>query len=399
MTNASDLIPLDDLDFYLNDPLPTFARMRRECPVYWYEPGDYYVLTRHDDIANALRTPELFSSAEGILRRSAGSEIMNQLTKGTIASSDPPLHTKLRRKVNRGFSGRAINNMEPLVRSTVEAIVDRLESGQVYDFVHDIAEDVPVTILGHLCGIPPEDHKPIVGLVDKTVLEFATSGEAVTESVFELLQYMMSFVQSRLDDPGDDLISKITAPDEDGERLSLEDVFKFLLMVISAGSETTRGLLSRGVYDLGRFPDQRERLMADPALLPSAIEEMFRFASPAASLARVTTQPVTIGDALIPADKLVLLMLASANFDEDVFGPDAGEFRIDRNPNPHLGLGLGPHFCLGGGLARLEARVFLEELFRRFSHWTLPEPPTPYPAFEFYRSFVKMPIFFELSNR
>jgi cytochrome P450 len=317
------------------------------------------------------------------------------MTRGTVQATDPPEHSKLKRKVSRGLTIRRIAEMEPFIRTTIGGILDRIEPGTEIDFVHDVADYVPASILGHLCGIPEKDHKPIIGLVDQTVMKMATTGELMMEAIVELRGYLSQFVEERMVTPGDDLISRICAPDEDGERLDAEATMKFLVTLVAAGSETTRGLLSRGLHDLTRFPEQQELLRCQPSLMDRAIEEMIRYGNPAGQLARRTTAPTVVRGVEIPAKKQVILLLASANFDEDAFGPDADQFRIDRQPpSSHLGFGNGPHFCLGAGLARMETKVFFEELLARFSGWELTREPTPFPAFEFYRSFEKMPIIF-----
>lgn len=384
-------IPLHDLEFFTQDPMAAFAQLRREAPVYWCEPGGFWALTRYDDIVYALRHPELFSSAEGTMR----SELFNALAKGTINSTDPPEHAALRRKVNRAFTPRAVAALEPFMRAVAHQVVADIEPGRTYEFVHEIAQPLPTTMIGELVGLPREDHTRVVGLQDRWLELLHTNDGELLAAMAPMMTYLAEFVQARYGRPGDDLITRIVTPDDAGERLSEDEVLRFLFVLIGAGYETTRGQIARGVHDLSVYPDQRQKLLEEPSLLPSAVEEMVRFASIPGYQARVTTQPVVVNSVEMRAGQRVLLFFPSANWDAEIFGDDAHLFRVDRSPNPHIGFGAGDHLCIGASLARMEIRIFFEELLARFRNWELVGEPQPVRSFEFFRMYDPMFVRFE----
>jgi cytochrome P450 len=257
--------------------------------------------------------------------------------------------------------------------------------------VHDVAGDVPAYVILDLLGIDRAHGRGLINLVD---LIIAGDLDSAAENAFEAMAHLVPLIEEGMTDQNGSVISMIMAPDEDGEVLPIEDAVQFVILLLAGGIETTRGMITRALYELAIDHVQRARLAAEPELLPTAVEEMLRFITPAGEVLRTTANPVTLRGVDIPADAVVLLLMPSANFDEEVFGDDALSFRIDRDPNPHIAFGLGPHFCLGAFLARTESRIFFEELFQRFHHWELPSPPTHHQNFELHRTFAKMPIVF-----
>ena len=261
--------------------------------------------------------------------------------------------------------------------------------------MHGVAQVVPAAMICELMSIPPTDRERLIELTLLWINNLDAPPEEFAAAMAPMVGYLHEFVDSRYGQVEDDIVGRLMSPDEDGNRLTKEEVENFLFILIPAGFETTRGLISLGIHALASCPVQRTRLVNDRSIIPSAVEEMLRYGAPAPYIARTTTQPVTINEVEIGADQKVLLYFHSANRDEEVFGPDADEFIVDRSPNPHLSFGFGEHFCIGASLARLEARIFFEELLSRFAHWQVVEARLV-PSFEFYHHYNPLTVEFTL---
>ena len=361
--------PLADPEFYAGDPFALYARLRAEAPVARNEELGFWAVSRHADVITVSRDPETFCSGRGILTMEIGAHYD---TPPTMMHTDPPDHTRYRNLVQPGFRPSFMRALEDGIRARTVALVDAIEPGVPVDVVSDLAVPLPLQVISDLLGVPEEEwprffrwsEAVIPGATDWPEEErLALSGEMVT--------YLLAAAADRRANPRDDIISELGAAEVDGDRLTDAELGMFLVQLLVAGNETTRNMMSGGLLGFADAPGEWEALRsrylaASTRALPIAIEEMLRWTTPVVAFMRTTTRPVELGGVSLGSDEPVLMLYASANRDEAVFGPNAGRFDAGRDPNPHVAFGFGPHFCIGAVLARLEGRILLEELLTRF---------------------------------
>ena len=355
------------------DPHPPFRRLRDESPVYYNERHDFWGLSRYADIDAALREPNKLSSAKGdILEVVKADPVM---PPGVFINEDPPLHTIHRALVSRAFTPKRIREIEEKVRAFCVACLDPIVGGDRFDFVTDLGAELPMRTIGMLVGIPDAD-QPSVRAHAHAVLR-NKPGEPLPVRKHRYFDGDMfsDYLTWRSKNPSDDLITEllnVEFEDETGtiRRLSHEELLIFLAVVAGAGVETTGRLFGWMGKVLGEHPDQLRDLADDPSLVPNAIEELLRYEPPGPHVARWVSEDVEFCGQTIPAGSALLLMLASANRDERHFD-DPDRFDVHRRPGGLLTFGRGAHFCLGAPLARLEGRVALEEVLKRFPTWEI----------------------------
>jgi cytochrome P450 len=281
--------------------------------------------------------------------------------------TDPPDHTRYRALVQPGFAPSLIRSLEPAVRARARVLVAGLEPGAAGDVVAPITVPFPLQIIAELLGIPEDDWARFF-VWSEAVIPGATDwpDEERQSLQAEMIGYLVGEAKARRDQPRDDLISVLAAAEVEGERLTDDELTMFLVQLLVAGNETSRNMLSGGLVALAEHPDQWDALRDDRSLVSSAVEEFLRWTTPVVYFMRTTTREVAVRGVEIGAGEPVVLLYASANRDEDEFGPTAGAFDVGRRPNHHLAFGFGPHFCIGAALARLEGRALLDELVERF---------------------------------
>jgi cytochrome P450 len=378
-----DSINIIDQDQYVQGvPHEAFALLRREAPVFWHEEPDdagFWAITRHADVVAVNRDVETFSSGmKGALRIAPPDETGIETMRLLMLNMDPPLHTRHRRLVNKGFTPRMVAQLEERIAWRANRILDQVSEHGECDLVTEISAELPLQVIAELLGVPDQDRRLVFDwsnrMIGRDDAEYGLTEEVATAAAMEMYAYADELTAAKRANPGDDLISILTEAEIDGDRLSQMDIDVFFLLLAIGGNETTRNLISHGVLALAEHPDQRQRLLDDMNLLPSAVEEMLRYASPVMHFrrtARVDTE--LAGQAIREGDK-VLFWHVSANRDETVF-EDPMRFDIGRSPNNHIAFGGGgPHFCLGANLARLEIRVMFTELLRRMPDFELAGP-------------------------
>jgi len=360
--------PLDEPAFWAGDVEPELARLRAETPVLWHEPGKFWALTRHADVLAVSKDPETFCSSRGVLMNDRDRVIA---AADSILYVDPPTHSRYRKLVSRGFTARRVAALEEQVRRIARELLDAVDPSDDVDLVESIAAPLPLLVIAELLGVPGSDRDQFRVWSD-AVMEAAT---AITDEnallSLELMEYFDAALQQRATAPRDDLLTVLVEAEVDGERLTASEQLGFCMTLLVAGNETTRSALSSGLLALDAHPDQRSALAADASLMPAAVEEVLRWATPIAAMSRTATRDTTIGGAQVSAGDYVVMVYLSANRDEAVYGATADSFDISRAVNPHLTFGIGEHFCLGASLARLETRVLLEELLARFPSYTV----------------------------
>jgi cytochrome P450 len=375
-------LDLTDLDLFANGfPHGAFAIHRREAPVWWHPPtahtpggeGFWSVATHAASLA-VLSDAATYSSERGGDRPYGGTILPDSAGAGlALNMMDDPRHHRVRQLVSRGFTPRTIARLaEELARRTT-ALLDAVAARGECDFVVDVATELPMQAICILLGVPEADRHRLFECTDRC-FDFR-SGDAFEETdefraaMAEVLTYGSALIAEKRRRPTDDMLSVVvhaTLPGEDPPALSDQELLFFFSLLFAAGSDTTRNTASGGLVALLEAPAELARLAADPGLLGTAIEEMVRWTSPSAYNRRTATRAVELaGQAIRPGDKVVFWE-ASANRDERVFA-DSMRFRVDREPNPHLGFGHGVHFCLGANLARLELRILYEALLARFT--------------------------------
>ena len=375
-------VDLTDLDRWVEGvPYEWFALLRREAPVFWQDERNgrgFWSLTRYEDILAASRDYATFSSALG------GTSLMD-LTPEQVESrmsmldADPPKHTRLRNIVNKAFTPKAVNAYEGRIRELFREVIESAFAEPELDFVDAVAVELPMRILCELMGVPLADRRHLVelgnrmlGNTDPDHAGDFVAGEAdlsryahlpfSSPAAPEMFQYANALAAERRREPRDDLTTRLVEAEIDGDRLSEHEFELFFLLLVTAGNETTRHAMSNGLLALLEHPAERRRLLANPALIPSAVEEILRWAPSLLHFRRTAARDVELGGETILAGDKVALWYVSGNRDEEQFA-DAGRFDVGREPNRHLTFGLGsPHFCLGAHLARLELRIWLEEM-------------------------------------
>jgi len=361
-------LPLHDPDFYLGDVQPVYRRLRAETPVYWSEAAGLWALSKYADIQRVSKDPGLFCSRRGVIVNDPIRLAGELSTPPSIIHMDPPGHNRYRKLVSGAFTPRMVAMLEPRIRELVRESLDAVPANEVFDFVEHVAVPVPILVIAEMLGVPASDRETFRRWSDAVIAGADAEGAAATFSeIAELFAYFQTMLERRRAEPRTDLLSALAAGVVDGDRLSDEEILMFCMTLLVAGNETTRNLVAGGTRTLLAHPGELRRLRDDLALLPSAIEEMLRWVSPIRAFVRTATRDTEMRGTAIPEGASLILLYASANRDEDVFGPTAGEFRIDRPIEPqHLSFGVGEHFCLGASLARLEARLMFEGILSRW---------------------------------
>jgi cholest-4-en-3-one 26-monooxygenase len=369
-------IDLLDLDRFAEGiPHEWFTYLRNNAPVYHHSepagPG-FWVFTKHEDVIAIGRDAKHFSSDQargGVVGLLEVDIDMNWEGGQLMLTMDPPPHTRHRRLVNRGFTPRMIGMLEDHIRDVTNQILDdAISKGQV-DFVVDVASELPLQVIAELMGVPMEDRHKVFDWSNRMIgsedPEYSVSEEHVQEAQIEMFMYAQALADRKREDPQDDIISKLLSADVDGDQLSPMDFNLFFLLLAVAGNETTRNAISHGMNAFLENPDQYQLLVDNPELIDSAIEEILRWASPVMYFRRNVTSDLDYkGHQLKEGDK-VSIWYVSANRDEQIF-QDPFRFDIARQPNEHIAFGGGgPHHCLGANLARMELKMFFEELTKR----------------------------------
>jgi cytochrome P450 len=352
------------------DPYPFYARMRRESPVHCGADGIWY-LTRYADVEAVLGDLRLSSDRDRMTRAfealggdlKAFSRITDRLGR-VMTNTDPPDHARLRKLANRAFTARRVEALRDGIQRIVDRLIDEaVAAGPTMDLIEAFAAPLPMSVVCELFGIPSED----VPQVKTWFHRFGKMGEDIDKSVAAIEQYeeyLATLIRQRRADPGDDLISALVATQARDDRLTDSELLSTCFVMITAGDETTTHLIGNGTLALLRHPDQLARLRADPALIRTAVDELARYDTPTQAIVRVVAEDIEIGGRTLREGELVYLFLAATNRDPEHF-EDPDRLDLSRTGSRHLSFGHGPHFCLGGPLAKLQAEVAIGTLVRR----------------------------------
>jgi cytochrome P450 len=382
------------------DPYPTWAALRAEDPVHVIDAMSTCVVTRYDDVVHVLKNPSLFSSS------AIGMNVRGRETR-TVINTDPPLHTDLRGLVNRAFTPRMVADMEPRIREITAGLLDAIAATGETDIVRDLAVPLPVTVIAELLGVDPalrEDFKRwSTAVVNQDAVrqtaEAGGSADAVHDNeraMEDFTSYFEGVIEERRRRPGgNDLISAIVRAEDSDLQLTPDDLLAFTALLLIAGNETTTNLIGNAIVALLTHPDEMAKLQSDPALLPNMIEEALRWDSPVQFLFRTATADTEIAGTKIRQGLGVIPVYASANRDDARF-PDAARFDVTRNTQGHLAFGYGVHFCLGAPLARLEAKVALEQALLRLPQMRrIDDAPLERVNSLFLRGLTSLPLVFD----
>lgn len=363
----------DPFDFDIDDnPYPIWKRMRDEVPLYYNDKFNFYALSRYEDVAPELTNWETYRSGRGTTMDIIMSGI--QVPPGVILFEDPPLHDLHRRLLSRVFTPRRMEAIEPLTRDFCVRALDPLVGSGRFDFIANLGAMIPMRTIGYLLGIPEESQADIRDRGGRAINLREGTFRAIDDDLFEKSYEVFSeYIDWRMEHPSDDVMTQLLNAEieENGvvRRLDRTEVLMYTSMIAGAGNETTTRLIGFIGQLLAEHPDQRREIVADPSLIPGAIEEVLRYEAPSPVQARYVARDVECHGALIPEGSIMLLLNGSANRDERRF-PDGERFDIHRSGG-HLSFGHGLHFCLGSALARMQARVALEEVIKRWPTWEI----------------------------
>jgi cytochrome P450 family 130 len=393
----------------LADPYSAYAWLRDHDPVH-HHPADhrapaFWVLSRFEHVWDAVRRPEVFSSAGGLTFFE--DEIGQLGIPPTIVMLDPPRQPQLRALIGRGFTPRRVMALEDRIRLFVRArlgeIAARQADGETVDLHADFASTIPTYVLAELFGVPEEDRAlfapwvhALTGLQSDGFGSAALTGSkappGALQAMAEMMDYFSAAIAKRREHPRDDLLGALVAAELDGERLTDWDILGFCFVVVAGGSDTTASLISHAVTLLDTAPDQRRLLLDDPALIPVALLEFLRLESSVQGLARTTLVDVEVDGVTIPAGQKVMMLYAAANRDPREFGPTADALDVRREIPRHLSFSSGPHFCVGSHLARLQAKIAVEELLAAHPNVHLDPSNGRRHESPFVRGWVSLPV-------
>jgi cytochrome P450 len=380
-------IDFTDLDNFASGfPHDLFAVHRREAPVYWHAPTEntpdgegFWSVATYAETFAVLRDPQTYSSVTGGSRPYGGTLLQDLSIAGQVLNMmDDPRHSQIRRLVSSGLTSRMIRRVEDDLRVRARRLLDSVEPGVPFDFLVDIAAELPMQMICILLGVPESERHWLFHAIEPQ-FDFGGSRKAsvgqmsVEEAGSRMYSYGQELIASKRAAPTDDMLSVVANATVEDDGLSDLEMYLFFSLLFSAGAETTRNAVAGGLLALAEHPSQVELLRSDLALLPTAVEEMVRWTSPSPSKRRTATRDVELGGCAIEAGQKVQIWEGSANRDAAVFS-DPDVFDVTRKPNPHLGFGQGVHYCLGANLARLELRVLYEELLSRFTSVQVAKP-------------------------
>ena len=412
-TLALDDVDLTDLDAWERGvPYDWLTLLRHEAPLHWQPESDgngFWAFTRYDDIVQVSKDWETYSSE-------TGGTSLEDLTpeeveaRKSMLDTDPPAHTRMRALVNKGFTPRVVNTYEERIRGLARGILEQAFVEPEFDWVERVASEIPMWVFSEIMGLPVDDRRLLIELGDKllgntdpeivgeeNVLSLAKTDPSIRLLPFsspfslELIDYGVKLGRARRSDPRDDITTKLVEAELDGSRLGEHEFGLFFILLTTAGNETTRHTISLGLLDLLAHPEEAARLVADPSLAGSAADEILRRAHPVHHFRRTATSDVTVHGRRIKAGDKVTMWYASGNYDEEKFA-DPFRFDVARSPNRHLTFGLGgPHFCLGAHLAKLEVKIWLEEMIPYLDRIELAGEPTRLRS-SFFNGIKRLPV-------
>ena len=397
MASAKPDVYYDPYDVEINaNPNPAFRRLREKAPLYYNERYDFYAASLYEDVERGLVDRGTFISGRGGILELIKSNVA--IPPGTLIFEDPPVHTARRALLSRVFTPRKMQALEPKIREFCVQALDPLVGSGRFDFIADLGAQMPMRVISMLLGIPEKDQERVRDQVDKALrteagepMKPAQDGAAMSGAIFA------DYIEWRATHPSNDLMTELLNAefeDENGtrRRLRREEILTYVSVIAGAGNETTTRLIGWAGKVLAEHPDQRRELVQDPSLIPNAIEELLRFEPPAPHVGRFVARDAEIQGRKVPQGSAILLLVGSANRDERRF-PDGERFDIHRNIGQHLSFGLGAHFCLGASLARLEGRVALEEVLKRFPEWDLDMEHAKLSPTSTVRGWETLPVF------
>ena len=383
---------------FYDDPYPTYRALRESEPVYRLPDGSLF-LTRYADMERVYKDTATFSSDKKIeFKPKFGDSPLYQHHTMSLVFSDPPLHTRVRRLINGALTPRAIADLEPDLVRLVDSLLDAMDGKAVVDLVDDYAIAIPVEVIGNLLDVPHDERGPLRqwSLDILGALEPSISSEIFAQgnrSVEEFCAYLETLVARRREKPGDydrDVLTRLIAGEANGERLTEIELLQNCIFILNAGHETTTNLIGNGLNLLLEFPEERRRLLNDPALIRTAVDEMLRFDAPVQLGNRIATRDAEIGGVAVAGGTPVNMCIGAANRDPAQF-PDPDRFDIARSPNRHLAFVSGPHQCVGMALARLEGRIAVSRFLARHPGFRRAGAPVRGGRARF-RGFVSLPV-------
>jgi cytochrome P450 len=373
---SAGLIPFERADFYSGNPFPTFGILREEDPVHYRQDLNTWFLTRYDDIVTVSRDPRHFSSASGVLLEqiAGGRGSTGYFRADTVATTDPPRHTELRKMVAQAFIPSSVAALESKVRDLCRRLTAEIEADTDVDFIHQVAEVVPLVVIAHILGMTDYNIADISRWSEEIVRQtkdLSPAERAESLATFgKLMDYVRTQIAGKRSHPGEDLLSILLNPELG---LSEQDILVWASLMMSAGHETTRAGIANLVDVLDLHPAQMRAVAADLSLIPNAIEEMLRWRGVVNGFGRRATEDYTLRDRKIRKGDGIFMLYAAANRDPRAFDkPETFDVLAQRR-RQNLAFGVGTHFCIGHAVARLETRILFEELFKRFEGWTVSE--------------------------
>jgi cytochrome P450 len=382
---------------FLDDPYPWYAALRRHDPVHELEGGSVF-LSRYEDAIAVYRSPHASSDKKAEFRPKLGDSPLYEHHTTSLVFNDPPLHTRVRRIIMGAVNQKAIARMEPNVARLVDALLAEMAQKREVNFIDEFAAQIPIEVIGNLLDIPRAERSPLrgwsvailSGLEPKLTPQMLDAGN---RAVTEFVEYLKVLIAERRRTPGDyesDVLTRLIQGEKDGEKLTETELYHQCIFLLNAGHETTTNLIGNGLWALMNNPSELQRLRSNPALVPSAIEEMLRYDGPIQLNNRRLTAPMTLSGKKLLVGTLITIGIGAANHDPDQF-PDPERFDVARKPNRHVAFGQGDHVCVGMNVARMEGRIALGRLLERFTRIELAGEPERDRRVRF-RGFRKLPV-------
>lgn len=380
----------------LADPYPVFRRLREESPLYYNGQYDFYALSRFEDVSRVLVDTGTFSSARGMILEVIKANL--EIPPGIIVFEDPPVHDIHRKLLARMFTPRKIAELEDKIRAFCAQCLDPLAGTGRFDFIADLGAQMPMRVIGMLVGIPEDDQEQVRERSNAALLTEAGQPMTLAAEGVRYDDVFAAYLDWRAEHPSDDITTEllnVEFEDETGVRRTLtrDEILLYIGLVASAGNETTTRLLGWAGKVLADHPDQRREIAANHDLIPQTIEELLRYEPPVPHLARYVTRDTEWYGHTVPEGSVMMPLIASACRDHRQFPPDGDRFNIHRQPRQHLAFSVGAHFCLGAALARLEARIGLEEILKRFPEWDIDTQNAHLSSASAVRGWESMPAF------